>query len=308
MFVNNPNITDKKYNRLVLEIGLTGFSYCIFDSLNQQIISFQEVQFPVSDVAEKTEDLYASAYESRPELREGYDEILVLQNNSLSTFVPTALFDEEYLGSYLQYNTKVFATDFFAFDEIESFQMNTVYIPYVNINNFLVDQYGSFQYKHTNSILVAKLLESTKNIDETKVFVYVQSERFDLLVLSNQKLLLSNTFDYKTPEDLIYYLLFTAEQLNLNPEHFKLEFLGDITETDANYKIAYQYIRHVGMMDLSGFKTNNTFSTADNLKHFILFQSWESYPVNLKEDASLLQKTFPFALPPTWAKKLYSMF
>jgi len=273
MLVNSPNITDKKYNRLVLEIGLTGFSYCIFDSLNPQIISFKEILFPATDAAVKTEDLYASAYEEHPELRESYDEILVLHNNNLSTFVPTALFDEEFLGSYLQYNTKVFATDFFAFDEIDSFQMNTVFIPYVNINNFFVDQYGSFHYKHVNSILVAKLLEASKNIDETKMFVYVQPERFEIIVLSNQKLLLSNTFDYKTPEDLIYYLLFTAEQLNLNPENFKLEFLGDITETDAYYKIAYQYIRNVAMMDLSGFKTNNTFSTADNLKHFILFQS-----------------------------------
>jgi hypothetical protein len=32
----------------------------------------------------------------------------------------------------------------------------------------------------------------------------------------NQKLLLFNSFDYQTPEDFIYYVLFTAEQLSLN--------------------------------------------------------------------------------------------
>jgi len=68
-------------------------------------------------------------------------------------------------------------------------------------------------------------------------------------------------------------LLFTAEQLNLNPESFSLEFLGDITEDDAYYKITYKYIRNVSLFDVSDMQKNNSFSKADNLKHFILFQS-----------------------------------
>jgi hypothetical protein len=30
------------------------------------------------------------------------------------------------------------------------------------------------------------------------------------------------------PEDFIYYVLFTAEQLSLNPENFPLELIGNI--------------------------------------------------------------------------------
>jgi hypothetical protein len=84
---------------------------------------------------------------------------------------------------------------------------------------------------------------------------------------------LFNSFEYKTPEDLIYYLLFTAEQLNLNPEYFKLEFLGDINEEDAFFKMAYKYIRNVFLFDTTDLQRRNSFSAADNLKHFILFQS-----------------------------------
>jgi hypothetical protein len=29
-----------------------------------------------------------------------------------------------------------------------------IYIPYVNMNNFFIDQFGTFDYKHANSILV----------------------------------------------------------------------------------------------------------------------------------------------------------
>jgi hypothetical protein len=83
----------------------------------------------------------------------------------------------------------------------------------------------------------------------------------------------ANTFEYKTPEDLIYYLLFTAEQLNLNPEIFKLEFLGNIAEDDAYFKIAYKYIRNVSLLDVKDLQENNSLATSENLKHFILLQS-----------------------------------
>jgi hypothetical protein len=217
------------------------------------------------------EDFLESAYTENPDLKNNYDEILIIHSNNLSTFVPTALFDHEFLGSYLQFNTKVFETDFFTFDSLDKYEMNHVYIPYVNLNNFFIDQYGTFDYKHANTILVSKLLDFSKNKEERKMFVHVNENHFDIVVVQNQKLLLFNSFEYKTPEDFIYYILFTAEQLQLNPENFILEFLGSITENDAFYQIAYKYIRNVSLLDVS--EINNSFSEYENREHFILIHS-----------------------------------
>jgi hypothetical protein len=151
--------------------------------------------------------------------------------------------------------------------------MNTVYIPYVNINNFLIDEIGSFDYKHGNSILIEKILEASKNNDDKKMIVNFNPEHFELIVVQNQKLLLFNSFEYQTPEDFIYYLLFTAEQLSLNPESFQLELLGTITRNDPYYAMAYKYIRNVSFLDVSVLQERNNFSTAQNQKHYILFQS-----------------------------------
>ncbi|KAB1158074.1 DUF3822 family protein [Flavobacterium luteum] len=273
MLVNNANITEKKYRKLSIQVSLTGFSFCCFDTLNNTVLSFKDIVFDTTDKKATIENLFANARTENSELGEIYDEITVLHDNNLSTFVPTALFDDQFLGSYLQYNTKVFETDFFAFDEIATYQMNTVYIPYVNINNFFVDEFGFFTYKHSNTILVSKLLEISKNVDAKKMFVHMGTGHFEIIIVQNQHLLLFNSFDYKTPEDLIYYLLFTAEQLNMNPESFPLEFLGTIAENDTFYKIAYKYIRNVSLFDVSDLQKKNSFSKADNLKHFTLFQS-----------------------------------
>ncbi|MEP6929782.1 MAG: DUF3822 family protein [Flavobacterium sp.] len=273
MAFQNTNITSKKYKKLSIQVSLNGFSFCCFDTLNNIITSFNEVEFTPTQRGSKIEELYGDAFKKHAELKDTYDDIIVIHNNNLSTFVPSALFDENYLGSYLQYNTKVFETDFFTHDQISNHQMNTVYIPYVNINNFLIDQIGSFDYKHTSSILIEKMLEASKNNDAKKVIVNFNPDHFELIVVQNQKLLLFNSFEYQTPEDFIYYLLFTAEQLSLNPESFQLELLGTITKNDPFYAIAYKYIRNVTFLDVSTLQEKNSFSIAQNQKHYILFQS-----------------------------------
>ncbi|MHC0443152.1 DUF3822 family protein [Flavobacterium sp. 3-210] len=273
MSLQNTNITSKNYKKLSIQVSLTGFSFCCFDTLNNVITTYKDIKFDTSGKTGKIEDLYSEAFKSNRELKDIYDEVMVIHSNNLSTFVPEPLFDEEYLGSYLQYTTKVFETDFFTFDQISNYHMNSVYIPYVNINNFLIDNVGSFDYKHANSILVEKILDNSRNNDEKKMVVNFNPGHFEVIVVQNQKLLFFNSFEYQTPEDFLYYLLFTAEQSNLNPEIFPLELLGTIDQNDPFYAIAYKYIRNISFLDVSTLQQKNSFSLKENQKHYILFQS-----------------------------------
>ncbi|WP_298224775.1 DUF3822 family protein [Flavobacterium sp.] len=269
MLVNAANITEKKYKKLTVQVSASGMVFSSFDTLNHKILSVDEVAFEGNQV----EEAVKTTLHENPAFQEAYDEVVVLHENNLATFVPEALFDEQYLGSYMQYNTKVFETDFFAFDTLSTYSMNTVYVPYTTINEIFENHFGSLAYKHVHTILVSRLLDLSKNVDDKRMFVHMAKNHFEIIIVQNQHLMLFNSFDYKTPEDLIYYLLFTAEQLNMNPESFRLEFIGDINEDDAYFKIAYKYIRNVSIFDIADLQANNTFSTAENLKHFILFQS-----------------------------------
>ena len=137
----NTSVIDKMYQKLAIQVSLNGLSFACFDTLTNKPTALQNI--PIDNFLKnmKIEDLFAESFKNYPELQAGYDEIVILHNNNLSTFVPTALFDEEYLGSYLQFNTKVFETDFFTFDALEKYEMNNVYIPYVNMNNYFIDQF-----------------------------------------------------------------------------------------------------------------------------------------------------------------------
>ncbi|WP_306350373.1 DUF3822 family protein [Flavobacterium sp. '19STA2R22 D10 B1'] len=273
MVPSTPNITDKKYQKLTLQVALDRLSFCCLDTLNNKVLALEEIDFAHYPNPTQIEDCLKRVFQEHAILQNIFDEVIVLHDSNLSALVPSALFDENYLGSYLQYNTKVFETDFFAYDVLSNYEINNIYIPYVNINNFIIDQLGSFDYKHVHSVLVTTILDISKNRDDKQVFVHFKNQHFEIIVVQNQKLLLFNSFEYKTPEDFLYYLLFTAEQLNLNPENFKLQLFGDLQEESEYYQLAYKYIRNITLLDSSLLQRQNNLSSTEILKHFILLQS-----------------------------------
>jgi len=262
------SILDKTYKRLVIQVSLNGLSFAVINTITEQIEVLQPLPYPPYQRNTPIEDWFTVVFHDHPELRLRYDTIQIVHTNALNTFVPTPFFDAEFKGSYLQFNTRVFETDFFAFDTLASHEMTNVYIPYVNMNNFFIDQYGSFDYCHAHSILVQKLLEYSKHSVEPVMYVHRAPSHFEIVVIAQRKLFFFNAFDYQTPEDFIYYILFTAEQLQLNPEQFQLELLGTFEEDDAFYKMAYTYIRHVQLMPLRSI--NNGRNEHENRHHFIL--------------------------------------
>jgi hypothetical protein len=108
MSIQNNTITESYIKNYLFKFLWVVF--CCFDTLNGTITSFNELHFDRFHKDIKIEDLFSSAFQEYQELNANYDEVLIIHNNNLSTLVPT--FDENYLGSYLQYNTKVFETDF----------------------------------------------------------------------------------------------------------------------------------------------------------------------------------------------------
>jgi hypothetical protein len=264
------DITQKTYKKLCFEVANSHLSFCVVDMISNKIVTYKSYAINPKNVLE--EELW-KVFVENPILEAKYDDVVVLHNSNLNTFVPASLFDPNYLGSYLQYNSKVFETDYFAFDYLDTYDLNNVFIPHTAINNYLLDHYDTFDYKNCNSIFVKKALDFSKNNDTKQVWVHFQEDRFEIAVTKNTNLLLFNTFTYNSLEDFIYFLLFTYEQLQLNPEIIPVQFLGAISEESDAFKIAYKYIRNCSLLDVSNLKAVLDVPEKDLLKHFILFHS-----------------------------------
>ena len=245
-------IKDTYSKEISIQFSLDGFSFCICNAATKELQHLTSHTFENSIA---TPELLLSEIESlfnqNSVLKQEFETVTIIHHNHLSTLVPTALFNENELKLYLDYNIKTLTNDFIAFDSLSQLDIKNVYVPYININNYFFQKFGEFEYKHHSTILIDKLILHSKNNTEKQFFVNVAGAHFDIVVIENSKLLFYNSFSYKTKEDFIYYILFTAEQLKLNPEKFLLYFIGDIEKDSEIYNITYQYIRNVNFIKLA---------------------------------------------------------
>ena len=90
------------------------------------------------------------------------------------------MFDPNELPNYLKFNTKILANDLLEYDEIPAFEMVNVYVPFVNINNFLYELFGDFEFKHHGTVLIESLLSSNAHSSEGICYAYVTADELDL--------------------------------------------------------------------------------------------------------------------------------
>ncbi len=233
-------------NHLSIQLSLDGFSFCVYNIPNTSVAVFHRYEFTnTSPTPYEHLNLVKQLFSQEELLQIKYKSVTVSHLNNLITQVPLPFFDKNNLKFYLQNTIKVLENDYITFDEIDNSEIVNVYIPFVNINNFLIDRYGAFTFKHSSTVLIETLLNQYKNLDDDFCFVNVFNFNFEIVVIKNKKLELYNFHSFRTKEDFIYYILFTAEQLNLNPEEFKLILLGDIEKESELYTLLYQYIRNI---------------------------------------------------------------
>jgi len=274
--IKTNNLANLEDSHLSIQFSLDGFSFCIFHKDSKTFTALYDYKFQeINNSPQKLLENISSIFDKEELLQKKYHSVNISHINELSTLVPKSLFDEEKLKDYILYNTKIFKNDYLVYDEIINQDIITVYIPYVNINNFFIDRFGAYEFKHYSHILIENLLGIYKYSLVPHVFGHVHNNHFELIVIADKKLQLYNTFTFSTKEDFIYYVLFTAEQLKLNPEKFKFVLLGSVEKDDELYKIAYKYIRNVSMIEnRSKYSYDDAFTEANKRTYFTLLNQY----------------------------------
>lgn len=267
----------EKINNLSLsiQVSLNGLSFCALDTGSRSIVFFRDQRFPKKLNPVQTLQQIEKIYAEEDFLEQEFKEVKLLFSNELYTLVPEKWFQEENATDYLKFNARILETDFVAQDSLPEEELVNIYIPFTNINNYFFDKYGEFEYQHCVSVLVKEFLKINREQKSgTRVYLNRNASGYDLIIIKKNKLLFSNSFMCDTKEDFIYYLLFTAEQLELDPEEFELILLGNITKNSDYYNIAYTYIKNISFLDTSfGYVFDVKTSVPKGYKFFTLFTS-----------------------------------
>ncbi|NJB70436.1 hypothetical protein GGR42_000898 [Saonia flava] len=244
---NKVDSSSSDYKKLSIQASLNGLSFCVMDTIDNSLLLSKSVVF------EKERNPYELQKELKTFLEKqnihnaNFSEVVVIHKNNLFSLVPKSLFNENELANYLKFNAKILESDHFAHDEIEPYDIVNVYVPFVNINNYIYELFGEFEFKHNATVLIQTLLNNHSNGKDPMCYVHVSKQQMEVTIISQKKLVFYNSFVYHSKEDFIYYLLFTLEQLKLDTETTLLRMFGSIDEGDDLHSLCHHYIKNVSI-------------------------------------------------------------
>ena len=258
---------------LSIQINLNGLSFCVKNNNTVETLytsQFEQELTPFDTLNRLKTELEKQVFS------ESFSSIKIIHQNNLATFIPEELYDENHNADYLKFNTKILKSDFITHDTISSNNSVNVYIPYVNINNYIFEQFGEFTYQHSASVFLQTLLKKDETSHEkTKVYINVNKTSIEIFAINNNELQLFNVFDYSSPEDFIYYVLFVFEQLNLNTETNEVVLSGLIDLNDNLYSILYTYVRHISFIESNyDFNFRNTIEIKKLHHNYLILNSF----------------------------------
>ncbi|WP_313579753.1 DUF3822 family protein [Chishuiella sp.] len=85
------------------------------------------------------------------------------------------------------------------------------------------------------------------NSKDDEIYVNLVHQKLEICVLSNGEFIFYNLFEIKTKEDFLFYILYTLNQLNINPNAVSLFIFGDVLDIEFNDYIDMlkKYIKNI---------------------------------------------------------------
>lgn len=227
-----------------IQLNLGGLSFCIFNPSLSCIESIYHLSLPPTMPLLVVEKELQDYLKNERALCQDFDTIKVIHNNQDFAFVPEKLFASEHLFEYLKFNVQEYRNQIISHDTLEQEGMINVYIPNASVNRILRETYGIFEYEHFTTLLLKVLLMHNP---QKKPAVYAHFEKgcFHLVIFKEGKVAFFNYFTFEEPIDMLYYLLFSLEQVSMDTEVTPIYLLGDIIRNSEEYYLIYKYVRFI---------------------------------------------------------------
>ena len=220
---------------LAILAGEKYVSYSVFDTQQNFYLAVESYRNTLSDLNEPGSMILLP-----------YRNVRIIIENRRSTLVPAELFDPSEMKTYLSPTVDLTENDRYLNDRLLQPEIVTVYAIAESVAAELDALFPGRRTCHLSTVLMDTIWMCYKNqLHGTRMFIHIGEEDFSLLIFDKKNLVYNNSFHYQTPEDLVYYVIFVMEQLELNPEEIPLTLLGKIDRETPLFELLFRYIRTI---------------------------------------------------------------
>lgn len=217
--IENNSVADKK---LCIEIGANYYAYCISDQSGRQLYDFACFETPSPVDVGHLEVLF-----NLPKINNStFVDVVLVHNRREMAMVPAAFHQPEI-------NTAVLQTihgdleDWMVYeDDVHQWELFTVYGWNASFVELVSGRFPQVRFVQFTTGALRSLFKSLSIEKEQVIKLYFYQKEISALVLKESQLQLAQSFQFETPQDVLYHLLNMVERLKLDLATVILEVSG----------------------------------------------------------------------------------
>lgn len=225
-----------KNNRLSIQFALDGFSFLVYNDDKLKIIEQKEVLYTPK---EKFYDWLKVKLAGVSLFREKYTYISLLYSPEKYILVPKLFLEEEKQKELFMLSYPLDETEMIESEKID----DTILLSTINsdIYNLLTDYFPKANWQ-TTPLLLLKQLQSNKKWNIGALLLYNQ---LCIVVKKEEQVQLCNHFYFRAKDDLLYYILYTFDNLSIPVAESCIQLLGNQNYTELLAKELRRYHPHI---------------------------------------------------------------
>jgi len=246
---------------LSIELSSSSLSYCIIDTQKYRCLLLSSQKLETDNLLEifSNDDYLSQNFKSKS----------ISFVNFANTLVPFELYEKEDKENLFALNHEL-NDEVLLEDNLREEIINLHAVPklfFQTIKNILPDA----ALRSQSSILINNF--TNLNLKVETMFLYLKDSFVNIVVTKGKNLLFQNKFNYVTKEDLLFYVLFSIQELNFSNEDINTIVYGNVTENEFN--ILYDYIRNIKYGNkLKDISCSNEFNSIENHCYSILYRQF----------------------------------
>ena len=266
--INNTELVSSNYSsentskyHLSIEIGLGIFSYAILDTTNKICKTIASYKIDSIDINKNIEYI-SNIYNNKNILRNSFQSTSIGFAYFPNTLIPSSYFSKkEDNNMMLEFNHDLQNTSIIEdkLNIVEAYNIYAIPTPILDmINTFFPET----KITSNSSTLIEYLAKYHTSRNDKKLFLSVGRDYIEIIIFKGGNLLLQNIFQYHNKEDVLYYVLFCMQELDLSTENDSVILLDNIRRNDDIFSILYEYIRNISFI-----KRSTEFSMPEELNN-----------------------------------------
>lgn len=222
-----------------------GFVFCIYSQEKNCVVHMSDLQPFDSDVAVNLRLMF----ERNELLKLRYKDVCVVYEARNYILVPYVIFDKQDVSGYwmLNFGKEPDAEHRVLTDYISMNESVLIYPVLEKILNEVKSIFVDAKIYSQQTLMIADALFKSKSENNEVLSVCVNDGFFDAVLADRGNLLLANSFDCRTADEFLYFVLNIFEQFRLNQQTSGIVLSGQVGENDVRMAELKKYVKRVSL-------------------------------------------------------------